>query len=237
MVVAAVESVAAIGGLALAAFTFAGISGADPRSAPQDAWTSEFHLEPADLATTGRNPYFVLEPGYALTLADGAERLVVTVLDETRSIGGVVTRVVEERETKNGALVEVSRNFFAISRRTNAVFYFGEDVDAYKGGAVVNHDGAWLAGVNGARAGLMMPGLPLLRARYYQEWAPRVAMDRAEIVSLSEKRRTAAGEFADVLKIEETTPLERGVREYKYYARDVGLIQDGSLTLVKAGPR
>jgi len=40
-----------------------------------------------------------------------------------------------------------------------------------------------------------------------------------------------------VLKIAETTPLEPGVREYKYYARGIGLIQDGSLKLVKYGSR
>jgi len=31
-----------------------------------------------------------------------------------------------------------------------------------------------------------MPGLALLKARYYQEVAPRIAMDRAEIISLTE---------------------------------------------------
>jgi hypothetical protein len=35
--------------------------------------------------------------------------------------------------------------------------------------------------------------------------------------------------------VEETTPLEPGVKEYKYYAAGVGLVQDGSLKLVKYG--
>jgi hypothetical protein len=60
-------------------------------------------------------------------------------------------------------------------------------------------------------------------------------MDRAEIVSLVETVRTPAGEFKNCLKTAETTPLEPGVREFKYYARGVGLIQDGSLKLVKYG--
>ena len=85
------------------------------------SWTDQFVIEPNDLTSTGRNPYFVLEPGYQLTLEAGAERLVVTVLDETKVVNGVETRIVEERETKGGAVVEVSRNFFAISRRTNSV--------------------------------------------------------------------------------------------------------------------
>lgn len=200
---------------------------------PADPWTKVFNLEPDEMASTGRNPYFVLEPGAALTLAAGPEQLVVTVLPQTRTVDNIETRVVEERETNGGALVEVSRNYFAISRRTNSVFYFGEEVDIYKGGKVAGHEGAWLSGQNGARFGLMMPGMPLLGAKYYQELAPRVAMDRAEIVAMTDALVTPAGEFRNVLKIRETTPLEAGASEFKYYAPGVGLVQDGSLKLVK----
>ena len=194
-------------------------------------WTADFVINPGELVTTGRNPYFILEPGYVLTLEDPNERLVITVLADIQRVDNVDTRVVEERATEKGQLVEVSRNFFAISTRTNAVFYFGEDVDMYKNGKVVSHEGAWRAGINGARFGLALPGLPLLSAKYYQEIAPGVAMDRAEIVGLNETVKTPAGEFKNVLKVAETTPLEPGVRELKYYASGIGLIQDGSLRL------
>src|SRR5882672_8606084 len=139
--------------------------------APRDSWTSEFNVDKADLMTSGRNPYFVLEPGYRLILEGGKERLVVTVLDETKRIDGVDTRIVEERETESGQLVEVSRNYYAISRRTNSVFYFGEDVDMYRNGKVYGHEGSWTSGTNGATFGLMMPGEQLLKGRYYQELA------------------------------------------------------------------
>src|SRR6185295_5919061 len=116
---------------------------ARPVAQTQDAiWTSTFNVEPGELASTGRNPYFVLEPGYQLTLEDGKERLVITVLNETRTAAGVETRIVEERETDAGNLVEVSRNFYAISKKTNSVYYFGEDVDMYKDGKITNHEGA-----------------------------------------------------------------------------------------------
>ena len=197
------------------------------------AWSSAFEAERPYLVATGVNPWFNLTPGNTLALEGGGTRLVITVLDETRVLDGVTTRVVEERETEDGQLVEVSRNFFAISTRTNAVFYFGEEVDIYEKGRVVGHEGAWLSGTGGARFGLMMPGLPLRGSRYYQEVAPGVAMDRAEIVGLDETVVTPAGTFRGVLKVDETTPLERGVREYKYYARDVGLIQDGELKIVR----
>ena len=198
-------------------------------------WTADFGVDESDLVSSGTNPYFVLEPGYTLVLASGDEQLTITVTNETKKIGNVETRIVEERETKNGKPVEVSRNYYAISKRTNAVFYFGEDVDIYKDGKVTGHEGGWIAGVNGARFGMMMAGIPLLNAKYYEEVAPRVAQDRAEIVSLSETVQTPAGEFKNVLKVAETTPLERGAKEFKYYARGVGVIQDGSLKLMKYG--
>jgi hypothetical protein len=206
--------------------------------APQDqGWTSTFALEPNELVSVGRNPYFILEPGYQLTLEDGSERLVITVLDETRLVDGVETRVVEERETENGEIAEVSRNFFAISRRTNSVFYFGEEVDVYKNGKIANHEGAWLSGQRGARFGLMMPGQPLIRGRYFQEIAPGVAMDRAEILSTSVTMKTPAGTFTSVLRTEESSPLEPLIRESKHYAPGIGLIQDGDLKLTKFGHR
>jgi hypothetical protein len=219
-----------------AAASIAALSGAVVSSqGDASSWTQHFLIERDELRSTGRNPYFVLEPGYELVLEDGDERLTITVLSQTRNVAGVETRVVEERETKGGALVEVSRNYFAISARTNSVFYFGEEVDMYRNGRVVSHEGAWLSGANGARFGLMMPGVPLVHGRYYQEIAPGVAMDRARILSTTGTLSTPAGSFTNVLRTEETTPLEPREREYKYYAPGVGLLQDGSLKLVRYG--
>lgn len=198
-------------------------------------WSSDFTADKDALASRGKNPYFILEPGYQLVLEGGKERLVISVLNETKMVDGVETRIVEERETKNDRLVEVSRNFFAISKRTNNVYYFGEEVDDYKDGRISGHPGAWLSGEKGARFGLMMPGFPLLKARFYNEVAPKTAMDRAEIVGVSVTFKTPAGEFKNCLKIEETTPLEPGNTEHKHYAPGIGLVQDGSLKLVKYG--
>ena len=203
---------------------------------PSPEWQTSFPVSPGDLAAVGENPYLVLKPGYQLTL-EGREsgklvRLVVSVLDETKVVGGIEARVVEERETEDGVLVEVSRNYLAISKTTRDVFYLGEDVDIYKGGKVANHDGAWLHGTGGAKLGLLLPGAPAVGQRYYQEVAHGIAMDRAEVVSVSERVTTPADTFEKCLKTEETTPLERGAREFKLYAPGVGLIRDGPLDLV-----
>jgi hypothetical protein len=209
--------------------------GACVRSDRFDGWTKDFPIDKGELVPTGRNPYFILEPDYTQLLEGGDLRLVITVLNETKIVDGVETRVVEERETKGGKLIEISRNYFAINERTKDVFYFGEDVDIYKDDKVVNHDGAWLSGVNGAKFGLMMPGQVSLNARFYNEIAPGLAMDRVEIVSLSETVRTPAGEYTNCVKVKETTPLEPFVTDYKYYAPGIGMVQDGALKLVKFG--
>ena len=80
-----------------------------------------------------------------------------------------------------------------------------------------------------------MPGLILLGARYYQEIAPGIAMDRAEIISMNEKMITPAGIYMNCLKMEETTPLEPKNKEYKFYAPGIGLIRDGDLLLIRHG--
>jgi hypothetical protein len=213
------------------------LSGA-PATEAAAPFTDVFRVDPAEWSSRGTNPFFVLEPGAFLRLEgkeDGEDvRLTITVLDETVRIDGVETRVVEEREEKGGKPAEVSRNYFATSTRTGGVYYFGEDVDVYEEGKVVAHPGAWRAGEKGARFGLLMPGEPLLGARYFQEVAPGVAMDRAEVVSLDRAIDTPAGRFEGCLETVETTPLESG-EERKVYARGVGLVKEGHLRLVEHG--
>ena len=202
-------------------------------------YTSSFRTENCTFSATGSNPYFILEPNYRQVLVaneSGTEvELTITVLNETREVNGTETRVVEERETENGELVEVSRNFFAICEETNSVFYFGEEVDDYENGAIVGHEGAWLAGEGDNKAGMFMPGTVLLGARYYQEIAPDIAVDRAEIIEIDGELVVPAGSFDDVLVVAESNPLEPGVEELNYYAAGVGVLQDEDEKLVEYG--
>lgn len=231
--------VAAVGFLAVACGAPESDFGADP------SWKQEFGISECELASTGRNEFFILEPGFQLVLEGGSEKVQITVLDDTKAISGVVdetgkatsitTRVVEEREWKDGEIIEVSRNFFAICPSTSDVFYFGEEVDDYEGGEVVRHSGAWLAGENGAKAGLIMSGDPTVGMKYYQEIAPDVALDRAEVVSLDETLDTPAGAFSNSLKTQEGTALNPGEKEFKTYAPGIGLSQEESLLLTSYG--
>jgi hypothetical protein len=202
------------------------------------AWKSSFDPQSCDFESTGANSYFILEPGHKLILENdvGQEseqlQLVITVQNETKIVNGTETRIVEERETENGELVEISRNYFAVCRPTNDIYYFGEEVDNYEDGEIVSHEGAWLAGIDNARAGMIMPGKVEIGLKHYQEVAPGIAEDRAEIISLNNTLDTPAGEFANVLKTEETNPLKPEEKEFKYYAAEIGLIQDETLKLV-----
>ena len=198
-------------------------------------WVDRFDVDKKDFVTVGANDHFRLEPGYVLVLEKGKERLVITVLDETKLVDGVETRVVEERESKDGRIVEVSRNFFAFNTADRGVYYFGEEVDIYKNGKVARHEGAWESGKNRARFGLMVPEHPEVGARFYQEIAPGVAMDRARIVAIDASIRTPAGEFKGCLEFVETSPLEPLARDTKIYAPGIGLVKDGSLLLVEHG--
>jgi hypothetical protein len=199
------------------------------------SYQDEFALSSCNMVTTGKNPYFILEPGYQLAFEGGGAKMELTVLDETKMVDGVMTRVVEEREWKDGKLHEVSKNYFAMCEQTKDVFYFGEDVDYYENDKVVRHEGAWLAGVNGNRAGLIMPGTPKVKMRYYQEIAPGVAMDRAEIISLTETCTTPAGTFQNCMKVKEGSGLKFWESEYKYHAPGIGLVRDEDLQLVRHG--
>ena len=215
------------------------LAAAGAAAAPE--FTKDFGTKSCTFASTGKNPYFDLTPGFRAVFRgteDGRPvENVITVTDETKTVDGVETRVVEERESHGGRVVEVSRNYFAICTETNSVFYFGEDVDLYKGDRVVGHGGSWLAGTSGAHPGLIMPGINLLGARYFQEIAPGIAMDQAETVALDVTLTTPAGSFEHCLKVRETTPLEPKESEFKVYAPGVGLVQDEALKLAEYGTK
>jgi hypothetical protein len=201
-----------------------------------EGWVSSFNLEKCNFVSTGENKYFILKPGYQITLEgeeDGEElKLVMTVLNETKIVNGIETRVVEEKETEGSNLVEISRNYFALCKPTNNAIYFGEDVDIYANGEIVSQEGAWLAGQNSSKAGMIMPGKVEVGLKYYQEIAPGVAEDRAKIVSVNDSMVTPVGTFDQVLKTEETNPLRPEEKEFKFYAPGIGLIQEEAIKLV-----
>ena len=118
----------------------------------------------------------------------------MTVLPETKTIDGVECRVVLDREEKNGKPVEITRDYYAIDRTTGDVYYFGEEVDIYKRGKVVSHEGSVAVGQGRREFGLMMPGKITVGDRFMQERAPKQrALDRSEVIAVGETVVTPAG--------------------------------------------
>ena len=199
-----------------------------------------FDLESCHLRARGASEFYIpLIPGYTLVY-EGEEdgetvTLVIEVLRRVKMVEGVRCAIVREMEWKDDELYEISWNYYSICRKTRSVYYFGEDVNFYENGEVIGHDGAWLAGVDGAKAGLIMPGDPILGARYYQEIAPGVALDRAEHISVTAEVEVEAGEFEACLAVAETNGEEPGDVAIKYYARGVGMVKDGPIELIEYG--
>ena len=220
--------------------------------APTAPFTSDFALERCSWSSTGnQNLYFSLTPG-TFTAFEGEEsdqnatievRNEITVLSATKSItfktpsGKTLTvqaRVVRERETHDGELAEISRNWFARCTQTNDIFYFGESVDIYENGAIVSHDGSWTAGVNGAQPGLAMPARFLLGSRYLQEIAAPVALDEAENVAMGLTRTNPVGNFKSCVQVHEVDGIVKNdPGEEKVYCPVVGLVLDDTLELVE----
>jgi hypothetical protein len=216
---------------------------ASPRAAEQFPGATE----PFAICGTGSgafsanvtNAYFPLRVCSRITLAgleDGVEKAVrITVLNETRMISGVPTRVVEEYHTEDGELVELSYNFFtqalgggvpstATSPRDGTACYYGELVDIYHPDGTITHEGQWITGEAGARPGIVMPARAKLGQAYLQEVASGVAEDRAW--------HTALG--ATLMAVTEDTPLDPGHFSHKVYRKGRGLVRDGETALVSS---
>jgi hypothetical protein len=185
--------------------------------------------DPADFVAGIDNPYLPLRPGsewvYEVT-GEEPGTITVTVTDETRVVAGVTATVVRDVVTDaDGDVVEDTYDWFAQDRDGN-VWYLGEDTTAYDRRGRPDTEGSWEAGVDGARAGLAMPATPRLGDGYRQEYDPGEAEDRATVLALDEVRQVGGVLYDDLVVTEDTTPLEPGLVERKYYAPGTGLVYE-----------
>lgn len=192
-------------------------------------------LDAGPFSLTIDNEFFPLAVGDQLILEGDDEgvmvRVEIDVLDEIKDIDGVETRVVTEHEYEDDGLIEISWNWFA-QAADGTVCYFGEEVDIYEDGEVVSHDGAWEAGVNGAQAGIMMPGDPQIGDAGYQEFYEGNAQDMFEITGFGAEITVPAGTFDDTLSVTDYNPLEGCESDDKVYVAGIGLSVDGAVELI-----
>jgi hypothetical protein len=208
-----------------------------PANAGSKKFTSDFVGENS-FATTGNNYFLPLIPGLFQLLETKNHRVkvLVTVTDRTKMIDGAETRIVREHEEKDGVLTEISDNYEAVSTKTNAVYYFGEYATQYKDGKVVGHKGSWEAGKNGAQFGMLMPGVPLLAAKFLQENAAPIALDRSQIIEEGVTIDTPAGTLKNCLRVYDTDGLDpQAPPENKIYCHGIGNVVDENLTVTKYG--
>jgi hypothetical protein len=188
------------------------------------------------------NPYFPFTVGGIKLFAGLSDRRPVAFmdlyLDETRPFqvngGNVPTRILQETAFEDGKLLEISHNYFA-QADDGTVYYFGEVVDIYEDGAVINHEGSWLVGGptepgdppdvgNASVPAVFMPGHPELGDRFKPEDVFPVADETGTVVGVGQRVVVPAGRFKNTLRVKETTRLDPG-SETKWYAPGVGVVK------------
>jgi hypothetical protein len=200
-----------------------------------DLAADEF-IAPEAIVPATANPYFPLIAGtqwiYEGDTEEGLETITVTVTDSVKSIeyppgsdqyiDCVVVRDVVERD---GELVEDTDDWYAQDTNGN-IWYFGEISKNYEDGELVDIEGSWKAGQDGAIPGITMLAEPQPGDLYRQEYALGDAEDMATVVSRAEETvEVPFGQFSeDILKTGEFTPIEPDVYEFKYYAPGIGMV-------------
>jgi hypothetical protein len=170
--------------------------------------------------------------------SEAHERDVVTVLSRTKQIKGIEATVVRDVVRRNGHLIERTFDWYGQDRRRR-VWYLGENTHAYEHGHV-STEGSWKAGIDGARAGIVMFRHPRVGVTYWQEFYRGHAEDQGTTLDLATRVAVPLGRFKHVRMTEDTTPLEPSVTEFKFYAPGVGVVleidaspEQGRVVLVK----
>ena len=229
----------------LIAFTCLGLSGAivvaqnsktNSNAVNRSAETRLEDFSPSNFSnsTLIDNEWMPLKPGMRFVYdgtnveEDGTSvphRIVITVTDLTKMIGGIRSVVTWDEDYNDGQLEEAELAFFAQDKDGN-VWRMGEYPEEYDGGKFVAAS-PWLHGLEGARAGIEMMAKPRLGTpSYAQGWGPAVNWtDRGQVDQVGQKTTVPAGHYEDVLVIAETSQSEPDAQQLKYFAHGVGNVR------------
>ncbi len=185
-------------------------------------------VNPVNFVSDINNKYFNLKPGmkfvYEKKDKENKERNEVVITSQNKQVMGVATVVVWDRVWLNDQLIEETYDWYAQDRDGN-VWYFGEDVNNYDtGGELRDHNGAWEAGVDGAKPGIIMKANPVVGESYRQEYYKNRAEDMADVVSLNNRVTVPFGTFENCLKTHDWSRIDTATNEYKYYCPKVGFV-------------
>jgi hypothetical protein len=182
-------------------------------------------IDPANFVNKIDNPYFPLIPGtdfvYEGKTSNGLVHVDFIVTNNTKQILGVTTTEIHDIVTTDGEVTEDTLDWFAQDKEGN-VWYFGENTEELVGGRPSTLSGTFTAGDNNDRPGIIMEAHPKIGDFYRQEFSLGNAEDYGSVASLTDTVTVPAGTFANCLKSPESTPLEPGLHEVKWYAPEVG---------------
>ncbi len=151
-------------------------------------------------------------------------RVVTTVTDVTKEIDGVRAIALLDQDYNGGEVAEQAIDYLAADKY-GAVWSLGSYTEFFEGGQFIYSADAWLAGTAGAKPGLMMRADPRTGTPpYTQEDIPGIAASTAQVVKADQSKCVPFKCYKGVLVIQEGSPSEPGVTEYKYYAPGVGQI-------------
>jgi hypothetical protein len=187
-----------------------------------------FKMNPADFTTEIDHPYWPMKPGsrwiFRETDAEGSvSRVVVTVLDETKTIMGIEARIVHDQVSEKGEVKEDTFDWYAQDSKGN-LWYLGEDTTEYENGKPKTKEGSWEAGVNGAFAGVILPAHPEVGITYREEYYKGHAEDGASILSVDAFAKVPYGTFDHGIQTRNFSGIEPDVIEEKIYAKGVGVV-------------
>jgi hypothetical protein len=187
-----------------------------------------------DAPTVIDNEWLPMRPGTQLvfegTTNEGElldHQVIITVTDLTKVIDGIESVVSWDLDFSDGELVEAELAFFAQDNDGN-VWRMGEHPEEYEDGEFVDAP-TWMAGVDGAVAGVSMLGEPVTGSlSYSQGWAPEVGfIDRGRVHLAAQRTCVEFDCFDDVLVIDEFNVEEGNAHQLKYFARGLGNVQVG----------
>jgi hypothetical protein len=218
--------------VAIAVLALAACGGGDsksPSSSTLPQGTEPVKLDPADFTTNIDNPYWPMRPGshwvYREIENGDAQRVDVTVTNETKTLEGIEARVVHDRVSSNGETIEDTFDWYAQDSDGN-LWYLGEDTAEYENGKVTTREGSWAAGVDGAEPGIVVPAHPKPGMSYREEYYAGHAEDGAEVLSVNSQVQVPFGRFRDAMLTRNFSTIEPTVEEMKLYARGVGPVME-----------
>ena len=138
-----------------------------------------------------------------------------------------------DQDIDGGQVAEQALDFFAEDKRGN-VWYLGSYTEAYEGGQFVNAADAWLAGVDGAEAGILMQAKPRTGTPPYVQ--AQVPGDDPDVAQVLEDRSANCVPFKCYTE-RARHPGGRTGGESKYFAPGVGGIRTEPLSGRRAGDR